>query len=572
MATTDPDLDLFLAGIEAKLKQHFTPLELTKVITTPALRGNHMDIATYVKQLLQVFHRTDKVIQMKILIALAGLVLHYANNDKDDDAVEVQSTILEILRDAQQSRGGDEWVPSISGLLESILFTTTGGTENDESSPLESRQLLDRTCQEIIENIKTLEEETAHAEESEEEDAALLASRLTTADVDPTTAPYRYSLLKPEILKDVIPEAMEHSHFKINQLSKILLIDMQMEATKAQEEAEHTAARPASKQQNGGSATNGAGKQVVRPGPIMPGMSSGKKTGLSAAAKAKIAASRQSSMFLSARKPSSIAAATGGLHVRKAGASQRLVGKGRQVKTMTVPNGAGNSTLAGKTSLVGGGGRAAKLKDLRASKMKVLDVTEVQDLANVQKDREQSTLVGKKGLKRKADAQAMSANKTARTGATSSKKTAKGTAKATGPAAPVAPVDALAAGVLAAAALSKYQTQVAAVPKESAATAAATAPAPPPAPLGGGSAQLDWRQLLALKSNKLSDEDRSRIKLFFEDRKAPSPGENKVRIKLHEERITDPNTREPIKETYYLNLDYTNFTSNQSKKRKRYND
>jgi hypothetical protein len=42
------------------------------------------------------------------------------------------------------------------------------------------------------------------------------------------------------------------------------------------------------------------------------------------------------------------------------------------------------------------------------------------------------------------------------------------------------------------------------------------------------------------------------------------------KMKLHEERTTDPKTGNAVKETYYLELDYSNFTSKQSKKVKRY--
>jgi ribosomal protein L20A (L18A) len=83
-------------------------------------------------------------------------------------------------------------------------------------------------------------------------------------------------------------------------------------------------------------------------------------------------------------------------------------------------------------------------------------------------------------------------------------------------------------------------------------------------------AQKDWRSMLQQTSNRLSDEDRIRIQQFFVQHFNPTPGQTVYKMKLHEERTTDPKTGNAVKETYYLELDYSNFTSKQSKKVKRY--
>lgn len=606
MATED--LDLFLAGVEAKLRGPFTPLDLTKVMVTPALRGTSVSIATYVEQLSKVFHRTEKVIQMRIVLALAALVLR----DEVANDEQVQTTILSILKTAQQSSAQEEWVKTIAGLVEGILFST-------EEEQRFSQEMMQNACREIIESVQELEQTSAAEEEREraqqeeledqddaDEAAAFLRTRLHTADIDPTLAPYSYCLLKPQILEQVIPEATEQHHFTVNENADLLHLDRKLEARKAEEEAEHDVSAAANIKGNSGSGGATNGKKVVTPGPIMPGMQRStinKTTGMSAAAKAKLAAKRQSNMFLN-RKPTQASAAArggGGLHVRKAGASQRLVGKGRQVKPGL------SSATAGTSSLVGGGGRAAKLRDAKASKMKVLDASEVQGLAREGGASGNSTILGpKKGIKRKADqaaaaaaaskmakqAAAKAANGRASASAASSKMTAPAPAPAspsppaTQEAAPAPAAPAFAAGGLVAAALSNYQRHVAATTDNKPAAAAPPAVAvPAPAPQQqkqqqkqhhgqGHHQQLDWKQLLQQRANKLSDDDRRRIQMFFEERRNPTPsaGDPKYRVKLHEERTTDPNTGEPIKETYYLNLDYSTWTSNQSKKRKRYSD
>lgn len=87
---------------------------------------------------------------------------------------------------------------------------------------------------------------------------------------------------------------------------------------------------------------------------------------------------------------------------------------------------------------------------------------------------------------------------------------------------------------------------------------------------GGDSSNQDWQVILKERSNKLSEEDRLRVEQFFTNRYNPTPNEPIHKMKLHEERTTDPATGQAMKETYYLELDYNSFTSKQSKKIKRY--
>lgn len=549
-----------------------------RVMTTPALRGTNVSIATYVEQLSQVFPRTEKVIQLRILLALAALVL---KQDKiSEDFEPIQTTILQIFGDAQTSGRQEEWVRMIAGMVQDIVFDETVKAEEEdiETDGVESAQkMLQKACNDIIESVQKLEGETENDDhdddqtprdhEDEYDAAAWRASRLRTADIDPTMAPFRYSLLKPSILEHTVPT--DQSHFVINTAADLLQVDARLEAQKAQEEAEHNISRnkPAS-----AAAKAPAGKKLVAtPGPVMPGLSRKSKSpsssGTTGASKAKVPA-RQSNMFLNTRKPAA-AAARGGLHVRKAGASQRLVGKSRTLTTR--PGGAtgvaGNAT-AKKTSLIGG---RAKLRDQKASKMKMLDVSEVAGLAKGEVEAKAAGLAPKKGLKRKimmssAQARVAKATKTevpaVENGQATKAEEERTPAPAPAAVAPAPQVATMAAvDALAAAALSNYQKQVAAAPK------LAPAPAPPaPAPN-----QLDWRELLATRSNKLSPVDRQRIAQFFDQKFNPTPEQGDTyRVKLHEERGADPQTGDPIKWTYYLNLNYNDWTSTQSKKRKRY--
>ncbi|KAL7570200.1 hypothetical protein ACA910_020629 [Epithemia clementina (nom. ined.)] len=87
----DVDLDLFLTAIESKLRGPFSSLDLTKTVTTPALRGNDVSESQYLKRISQVLSKSDKISQMRILIGLLGL----------DPEPELDQVVFSILKDAQ---------------------------------------------------------------------------------------------------------------------------------------------------------------------------------------------------------------------------------------------------------------------------------------------------------------------------------------------------------------------------------------------------------------------------------------------------------------------------------------
>ena len=113
------DLDLFLTGVESKLRGPFTSLELTKVLTTPALRGSHLNEAQYLNQVSKVFSRADKVIQMRILIGLLGLE---PDDDDHDGNNDLDAEIAALIDQAQEAPRHEEWVRVIAGLVQGILF------------------------------------------------------------------------------------------------------------------------------------------------------------------------------------------------------------------------------------------------------------------------------------------------------------------------------------------------------------------------------------------------------------------------------------------------------------------
>ena len=135
------DLDTFLTTIESKLRGPFSSLDLAKAVTTPALRGS-LTPKEYLQSIYKVFGRTEKVIQLRIMIGLLGL----------DPSEEIDSEILNILKQAQ-GEDMEEWVRIIAGLIQGIMFQDeTNSRESCRGE--EAKKLLSKTYQEIWENLE----------------------------------------------------------------------------------------------------------------------------------------------------------------------------------------------------------------------------------------------------------------------------------------------------------------------------------------------------------------------------------------------------------------------------------
>ena len=77
-----------------------------------------------------------------------------------------------------------------------------------------------------------------------------------------------------------------------------------------------------------------------------------------------------------------------------------------------------------------------------------------------------------------------------------------------------------------------------------------------------------WQHLLE-RSNKLTTEDRFRVEQFFTTRYNPTPDTNICKMKLNEDKTVDPQTNQTIKETLYIELDYSTGAYKMSRKIKK---
>jgi hypothetical protein len=521
------DLDTFLTTIESKLRGPFSSLDLAKAVTTTALRGS-LTPAEYLESISQVLSRTDKVIQLRMLIGLLGL----------DPSEETNPEIYKIVSQAQEAPKHEEWVRTIAGLIQGIMFQEESG---ERSRGEEAKILLQTTCEEICKRVEDLisssEDETHNC-----------------PDLNASFVPYRYSLISQRLLKPIIPECCgANPHFKVNEETSILHLDEKLEAQRAKEEKEHQT--PILNTSKNSSSTNKATSNNA-PTNFPPGF---RPTKLVTAKDKSSIAKPKTNMFMP-KKPNPLVAQRQknqsqqkGQVLRSKGAAQSLVNKlSMKNRSATVGGGGASSSTAQAK-----GGRAMAAR----SKMKMIDVQEVDSLNKEHAKREQDTANSRLSKKRRILESAM------QRGLVHKKTKTREEAPAPAP--------------------KKTKTEEAAPAQSAESPKPQEPPAQPEAvPALEQPPQLqssitssatpalnaaeEWKVLLEERSNKLSKDDRMRVQQFFERRSNPTPDQPVYKMKLHEQRTNDLESGQAIKETFYLELDYNSFTSKQSKKVKRY--
>jgi hypothetical protein len=698
------DLDLFLTGVESKLRGPFSSLDLAKAISTTALRGSHTP-SEYLQLISKVLSRTDKVIQLRILVGLLGLD---STRDTTDD-------IYNVLQQAQDADRHEEWVRTVSGLIQGIMFQQQqhedeqqqqqreggGGSSSRESCRGDmAKELLQKTCLEIIERVREVDRDKAQhiqstfsnksnsgnnkdndVDDDDEDDGEVSEPAVAGTDMNAYFAPYSYSLLPRELVKQVIPECSSNPHFRTSTTSKasILSIDDQLELEKATEAAQHKPAVASSTHANGSGKKNGGESSSSAAGAAGVDISKhqyppGFRPSKVATSKSKLAGTHKSSMFMPAKKPTltttmtttrpmsttmgaggarptplgaasttstattttgptgavaggtsgpGLAAGskqllptsitTAGIHVRRKGGAQALLSKGGfkqrvagKVGTAAASAGgaSGSGTAAASSFLAarkmgganGSSGRGASSGSglvaagrsgrsmtnsgssnsgpgANRSKMKMIDVNEVDTLAKEHQERDEKLAQQEKHKSRKRKIMDMAAEKGLVGNTAKSKRVEPAAATTT----TTTPATATVSGKREAKESASKSTEQhpappasTAAPAEAAALAPATEPFATDPAISSSSRQSEWEALLNERSNKLSGEDRFRVQQFFDNRFNPTPEQSTYKMKLHEARTTDPQSGQAIKETFYLELDYQTFTSKQSKKVKRY--
>ncbi|CAJ1934049.1 unnamed protein product [Cylindrotheca closterium] len=591
------DLDLFLTNIESKLRGPFSSLDLSKAVTTSALRKT-MTPPEFLENLNNVLLRTDKVSQLRILIGLLGL----------EPEPELDEKVLQVLRTAQQ-KSEEPWSKCIAGIIQGIMFKTNDDDDDDNNNDNDSRcscrgeyaqRKLDKAAEDICERVMKCMRETKEINGGE-----------YPPDLNAYYIPYKYSMVSDDFRKKAQLDPYSNPHFTANLDADILKIDEQLEAQRAKEAQEHG--------------------PILLPGVTLPSSTTTSTTaaalgrtnlppGFKPANLVKKATPKStSSMFLTRSNPAArkaqLAGRTNKLVRRKGGAQSLIAGTSYKARTAgttttsttttgtttttaavtskTAPGAAGakssnsasttTSTTAaagllskklGKGGLAARDGAAAPRGRFASgkSKMKMLDVDTVSNLHQQTVERQKEQALSKMSKKRRimeaAKLQGLKRSKPNNEKTTTTATTGAATAATLAPKEPET---------------KPPQSEELPLPQE-------ITPIPEPSGMPAVSAaaalvqeqqaqeqqdqqqpQPEWKILLRERSNKLSDPDRSRVQQFFENNQFnPTPEQSVYKMKLHEQRSVDPATGKEIKETFYLELDYEKKSSKQSKKIKRY--
>ena len=419
-----------------------------------------------------------------------------------DPSDETDDLIYELFTAGKEGRLSEEWVKVIAGLSRGIMFQDGEGSR-ESCRGGEAQKLLEKSCSDVFDRVIRGEHRS---------------------DANPLFSPYFYSLLNADVLKEVLPECLTNPHFKANTGAAVLNEDEQAEQKKLNDGQSGTIATRDT------CATNGAAesKPKAQDLPTMPGINKINR--------ARASETSKGSLFLSNKKPA--ASRSGQLATqfnslrKKPGTARAILSKGRR---------------PGVVGAVGSVGASAPKYGTNRSKMMMVDLAEVQGLQDEAKQREETPkearkrklmdLANSKGLVKKPKVSPVDGarvpGKGLPTERTAQKKSAPGQAAQAGNDADVST-----------AAVASFQGEH----EEPAAMA-------PPASQGPYG---EWMQHLE-KSNRLSPEDRERVRQFFVDRTNPTPDIPVHRLKLHEEKSTEPGTGLTIKETLYLELDYNTF-------------
>ncbi|KAG7345223.1 hypothetical protein IV203_032754 [Nitzschia inconspicua] len=591
------ELDSFLTTIESKLRGPFSSLDLAKAVSTAALRSSSSSLiktttlssptvesssntnATnaakeYLQNLLCVFSRTDKVIQCRMLIGLMGL-----NDDTTDGKSTIGQTstvssltsdVLEILTETQTAPLHEEWVRTTSGLIQGIMFRDELDNSRESCRGEEAAESIAKQQEEVFTKIQQ------YLEHQHVQDKNNTNRTTEEPDLNACFAPYRYSLISTPVLNTIIPEfRVEDSsetssetsvhqnfghncHFHVNLKAEILQEDWKLEDQRAKEEEQHGGTGTA-----GLAGISGNAKDLLSNGDVSsasivnlpPGF---RPTKLVNAPKS--AGAKSGSNLFMPKKPSSLlntgnkgAPGAAKTLLRRKGGAQALV-KGSSVKQrmaaaavvrpaattagVTRTTGVG-STATPSAQTVGrftGGGKGRSAMTAGRSKMKMIDLQEVSELSKQHQQEEEANNTSR-ASKRKRILEAAQKGMTG----TNKKAKSKDAATATAPPTPVAN------------------------DHESTSAAKYQAPSEPSQPV------TDWEIAMNLPgTNKMSEDDKKRVKLFLDKQSNPTPTQPTYKIKIHEQRGADPTTGEDTKETYYLALNYDDFTHKITKKIKRY--
>lgn len=246
---------VFLASIEAKLRNPFTSLDLTNNIereTDPLAFLKDVNASAFDPN---TSAKMDKIVKLRILISLAGLeggtrlsvaAAHQREGtsslktthdtaDNDSSSSSDEDIIWEILKNAQQAPEDIEsWTRMVAGIIQGKMYAKLDRNGDDQHQanntfvPSRGEEIETLLCK----NNEKIIQDTLHS----------WATTTTSGETSKVTdeiaffAPIRYHLLDPPILRDIMPELYTNAHFVTPENCDILQIDPKAEQIRAAEE------------------------------------------------------------------------------------------------------------------------------------------------------------------------------------------------------------------------------------------------------------------------------------------------------------------------------------------------
>eukprot|EP00956_Cyclotella_meneghiniana_P028196 scaffold64965_cov79-Cyclotella_meneghiniana.AAC.14 len=578
----DENLDLFLSLIESRLRADFTSIDLTRLISTQGVSsrgtaaasalpsGNASSPRKFLRLICKVFHRAAKPVKLRMLMSVLGLdsdrmidaQCKQVQYDEEHDVQErkTDEIVWQLLEQAEHD--DEKWVRVVAGILKGIMFKSSYRQEVEdvnyyadpkcrgETAETELRKVSGNILKSVQDahsagmvKLSQAESSATVDDETSDQRRTGLNSLLLCKDACPTFIPYRYSLLPAETIKTIVPDVDMNNHFTANMDASLFKVDAEVEEKRAEEEGKELQLQIQRNVAPSNTVTSGKGSTASTTGGRGPidAIPAGRMRGRFSNTAGR-GGDRGSSLFLKAS--GGHAAAAGRMNVAgRSGSLGRLGGRSGTAGRLSGAAGRGRATaLVGQTAVH----RRAPVRSMLnsssrggsdASKMKMIDVTEVQGLTRAQNEREKLAGMTKAERRKKlledAAASGLRNNKKARVD-TSITANSNSSVEQNG----------------ATEANSLHQQN---------------------------DSQQQTNELGSLleKSNKLSSEDRIAIHEFFSNRASinPHPEGDATgdlwKVKLNEERTTDPTTGENVKETLYLELDYRTRLHKKTKKIKR---
>lgn len=584
-------LDVILTTIESKLRNTYSFIEFKS--------NDESATSEELKNICLIWPRMTKIVKMRVLIGFFLLNVH-ANSNMDE--------VKHLLESAVED--DDEWVRVLAETVRKKVLLQEGSDNCNEENVI---RLIRATSEQIINNVLDAidgnddDDDQGGDEAGDDSNTNEGEKKYNYVDPEPLLAPNYFAWVEHDTTKDDYTQS--NTHFQVNAKASILQVDTTLESKRAAD-AEEVNSPTSNATSNDGNDKGKSGKSMKKNN--MSTSTTNHRTSFAAASTSSSKATllkgqskAAKAMAIPVKRYGTAAAAP-----RKSKIKEILGNKRKQQMQGSSARSLSSIAIAGSNKGIGmrqsmgrlkredahrtsahraAGKFSSRYQGAGSSKMKMIDINEVKDLnVKQQEQNNEETMTKINSKKRRLQVKATTGEHDG-TSVPDNGKNDNGRKGEFG--APTIKVNVkrsriessreeqhngnqgenenvsqeqhespAGAGVNNMNMTSHIDVTSIAAPPTQQHNIPPTDTAPAPAPVhvqAPPQEQLDWHQLLE-KSNKITPADRARVEQFFTTQYNPTPGENVYKMKLHEEKTMQPDGG-TVKETLYLELDYTTF-------------